>query len=69
MSNELTQEMIIRAWKSPAYRASLSAEQQGALPQSPSGKAMTELSEGELDAVAGGLAPRAGTSCCCCQCC
>ncbi|MBN1204906.1 MAG: mersacidin/lichenicidin family type 2 lantibiotic [Myxococcaceae bacterium] len=70
MSNTLTQEMIIRAWKSPAYRASLSEEQRAGLPESPSGKAMTELDEGELDAVTGGLAPSdPHTSCCCNQCC
>jgi mersacidin/lichenicidin family type 2 lantibiotic len=71
MSNKLTQEMIIRAWKSPAYRASLSEEQRSVLPQSPSGKAMTELAENELDAVAGGQMAQmeACTSCCCCQCC
>jgi mersacidin/lichenicidin family type 2 lantibiotic len=47
---------IIRAWKDPEFRKSLSSEQRAALPESPSGQPMTELNEGELgDVVGGGL--------------
>lgn len=45
---------IIRAWKDPAYRASLSAEQRTALPENPSGKSTMELSEEALGQVLGG---------------
>src|SRR3982750_4107709 len=37
---------VIRAWKDPFYRASLSEEAQAALPQHPAG--ITELSEEQL---------------------
>ncbi|QRN93726.1 mersacidin/lichenicidin family type 2 lantibiotic [Archangium violaceum] len=50
----MKKELIIRAWKDPAFRASLSAEERATLPESPSGKAMTELDEGELLAIIGG---------------
>ena len=46
---------IIRAWKDPEYRASLTHEERSALPESPSGKSMAELSEEDLGAVTGGL--------------
>jgi mersacidin/lichenicidin family type 2 lantibiotic len=51
-------ETIIRAWKDPEFRASLTSEQLAALPESPSGKSMTELNDDELgDAVGGVLNP------------
>jgi mersacidin/lichenicidin family type 2 lantibiotic len=50
--------MIVRAWKDPAFRASLSPEERAALPESPSGKALTELDESELLEVSGGTRPR-----------
>jgi mersacidin/lichenicidin family type 2 lantibiotic len=50
---------IIRAWKDPAFRASLNSEQRAALPESPSGKPMTEVSESELEDVVGGGVPLA----------
>ena len=46
---------IIRAWKDPAYRASLSAAEQAELPDSPSGTPLTELGDDALDGVAGGI--------------
>jgi mersacidin/lichenicidin family type 2 lantibiotic len=47
-------ETIIRAWKDPAFRASLTSEERAALPELPSGKPVTELEEDELaDAVGG----------------
>jgi mersacidin/lichenicidin family type 2 lantibiotic len=50
----MKKEMIIRAWKDPEYRASLTAEERAALPESPSGRSMTELDEAELHGAVGG---------------
>jgi mersacidin/lichenicidin family type 2 lantibiotic len=47
-------ETIIRAWKDPEFRASLTSEQRAELPELPSGKPMTELDEGDLSDVVGG---------------
>jgi mersacidin/lichenicidin family type 2 lantibiotic len=47
-------ETIIRAWKDPAFRASLSAAQRSELPEPPSGKPLTELEEGALEDAVGG---------------
>lgn len=50
-------ELIIRAWKDPEFRASLTSEERSALPECPAGQAFTELDESELqDAVGGGVA-------------
>ena len=49
----MSKEKIIRAWKDPAYRESLSAEERAALPPSPAGP--VELSEEQLASVLGGL--------------
>ncbi|OJT26524.1 hypothetical protein BO221_00295 [Archangium sp. Cb G35] len=46
--------MIVRAWKDPAYRASLTDEERSSLPESPSGRAMTELEDDELLGISGG---------------
>ena len=51
----MKREMIIRAWKDPEYRASLSVEEREALPDCPSGKALGELSEAELADAVGGV--------------
>lgn len=53
----MKKELIIRAWKDPAFRASLTAEERASLPESPSGKALTELEESELNKITGGRAP------------
>ncbi len=50
----MKKEMIVRAWKDPAYRASLSEEERASLPESPSGRAMTELDDSELLGISGG---------------
>lgn len=42
---------LIRAWKDPMYRSSLSVEELGALPAHPAG--LIDLREEELRAVAG----------------
>jgi mersacidin/lichenicidin family type 2 lantibiotic len=51
----MNKETIIRAWRSPEYRASLSPEQRAALPQNPSGAPLTELGENELTEITGGV--------------
>lgn len=50
----MKKEWIVRAWKDPAFRASLSAEERASLPDSPSGRALTELDERELLGITGG---------------
>ncbi|MBN1207224.1 MAG: mersacidin/lichenicidin family type 2 lantibiotic [Myxococcaceae bacterium] len=50
----MKKEMIIRAWKDPAFRAGLSTEERAALPESPVGSPLTELEEGALADVVGG---------------
>jgi mersacidin/lichenicidin family type 2 lantibiotic len=51
---------IIRAWKDPQYRAHLTPAQLAALPESPSGKPLTELEETDLDNAVGGGRPYGG---------
>jgi mersacidin/lichenicidin family type 2 lantibiotic len=50
----MKKEQIIRAWKDPEYRASLTSEERAALPECPSGRSMTELDESELLGAVGG---------------
>ena len=53
----MKRETIVRAWKDPEFRASLTSEERASLPDCPAGPAFTELNESELeDAVGGGLA-------------
>jgi mersacidin/lichenicidin family type 2 lantibiotic len=47
---------IIRAWKDAEYRLNLSETEQAQLPAHPAG--IIELTDTELDAVAGGGAPK-----------
>jgi mersacidin/lichenicidin family type 2 lantibiotic len=54
---------IIRAWKDPAYRASLSQEERNRLPVNPAG--LVELTDEEL-MKASGLATISHTTCECC---
>ena len=51
----MTKDMIIRAWKDPAFRATLTAEQLAALPANPAGLSAVELNETELNEVVGGM--------------
>jgi mersacidin/lichenicidin family type 2 lantibiotic len=44
---------VVRAWKDPIYRASLSAEQRAQLPDHPAG--LIELHDDDLKAAIGGL--------------
>ena len=48
----MVKQQIIRAWKDPAFRNSLSAAERAALPPNPAGG--IELSDGDLGNVAGG---------------
>ena len=45
-------QKVIRAWKDPAYRNSLSAAERAALPANPAGS--VELSDADLGKIAGG---------------
>jgi mersacidin/lichenicidin family type 2 lantibiotic len=54
-------ELIIRAWKDPEFRKSLTDAQREALPESPSGRSMGELSEAELLGITGGRLIKDGT--------
>ncbi|MDY7226233.1 mersacidin/lichenicidin family type 2 lantibiotic [Hyalangium rubrum] len=52
----MKRETVVRAWKDPAFRASLTPEERSALPECPAGTAFTELDDAELaDAVGGAL--------------
>jgi mersacidin/lichenicidin family type 2 lantibiotic len=47
---------IVRAWKDPLYRASLSPEELSMLPDNPAG--VIELSDDRLKSVGGGSIPQ-----------
>ena len=49
----MSRAKIIRAWKDPEYRQSLSAEERSLLPAHPAG--LIELHNEDLSGVAGGL--------------
>ncbi len=49
----MSNNKIIRAWKDPAYRNSLSQAELAALPANPAGS--IEISDADLGSVAGGL--------------
>jgi len=51
----MNRETIIRAWKDPTYRATLSASERAELPDHPAGQAVTELDDDALGDVAGGV--------------
>jgi mersacidin/lichenicidin family type 2 lantibiotic len=48
---------IIRAWKDPTFRSSLSPEERAALPKCPAGSNFTELDESDLGSAVGGGLP------------
>ena len=50
----MDKDRIIRAWKDPEYRVSLSEQERAMLPRHPSEAPMSELGETELAQVAGG---------------
>jgi mersacidin/lichenicidin family type 2 lantibiotic len=49
----MTKNDIIRAWKNPEYRESLSAEQRALVPEHPAG--LVELSDSDIDDASGGI--------------
>jgi mersacidin/lichenicidin family type 2 lantibiotic len=49
----MSNNKIIRAWKDPVYRASLSEAERAALPANPAGS--IEISDSDLGKVAGGI--------------
>ena len=55
MRNRKTTVDVVRAWKDPAYRATLSSEQLARIPASPVG--MSELDANVLGEVSGGGRP------------
>ena len=48
----MTQQQIVRAWKDPEFRATLSDAERRALPAHPAG--LVEMNDGELMEVSGG---------------
>jgi len=59
----MKKEAIVRAWKDPAYRASLSAEEREALPECPAGRPLAELEDEQLLGIVGGMALPVRYSC------
>jgi mersacidin/lichenicidin family type 2 lantibiotic len=59
----MKKEDVVRAWKDPAYRASLSAEEREALPGCPAGSPLAELHEEQLLGIVGGMALTPRYSC------
>jgi mersacidin/lichenicidin family type 2 lantibiotic len=49
----VSNQNVIRAWKDPAYRNSLSEAERSAMPANPAGS--IEISDGDLGKVAGGV--------------
>jgi len=56
----MTPEIVVRAWKDPQFRSTLSQAELAQLPGNPAG--MIELSGTALDAVAGGWADEGSAS-------
>ena len=50
----MKRETIIRAWREPEFRESLTSEERAALPECPAGQSITDLDEGELASAVGG---------------
>lgn len=50
----MKRETIIRAWKDPEFRASLTPEERSTLPDCPAGSAFTDLEESALEEAVGG---------------
>ena len=46
---------VVRAWKDPKFRASLSAEQRAALPALPAGERVADMADEQLRNVSGGV--------------
>lgn len=50
----MKKETIIRAWRDPEFRESLTSEERSALPDCPAGQSITELDEEALARAVGG---------------
>lgn len=65
----MSQQDIIRAWKDPEFRNSLSEDQRSQLPENPAG--ILEMSDESLETIVGGRANHTGqgtgTNCCICR--
>ncbi len=59
----MSKDRIVRAWKDPVFRASLSPEERAQLPAHPAGEAMVELEENELAMVVGGNTSNSNCQC------
>lgn len=59
----MKKEDIVRAWKDPAYRASLSTQEREALPDCPAGRPLAELQDEQLLGIVGGMVLQARYSC------
>ena len=57
----MSNKNIIRAWKDPVYRNSLSESERAALPPNPAGA--IEISDADLGRVAGGIVPGSSINC------
>ena len=62
LENAMKRNEIIRAWKNPAFRRSLTADQQAQMPSNPVGA--VNLSDEDLRSVSGGSSL---THCCTCS--
>jgi mersacidin/lichenicidin family type 2 lantibiotic len=54
---------IAKAWKDETYRASLTPEERSLVPENPAG--VVELSDAELEGIAGGKTDSYGVTACC----
>lgn len=65
----MSQQDIIRAWKDPEFRNSLSEDQRSQLPENPAG--ILEIPDESLETIVGGIANHTGhgtgTHCCVCR--
>lgn len=50
----MKKETIIRAWRDPEFRESLTSEERAELPECPAGQFLAELDEGALASAVGG---------------
>ena len=55
---------VVKAWKDPEYRDSLTQDQRDRLPENPAG--LVELSDEDMSSIAGGHPTVRPTTCSCC---
>lgn len=51
----MNSEAIVRAWKDPTFRASLSPQERAEVPENPSGLPLNEMDDSDLGKVQGGF--------------